>query len=121
MPAAALGGHLATHGGPQPGRLRESDRAFRPDPQADPLVGHGVTDHGPQPGARNTSESLMQPDRFALPTCGDVLRLQVLVDAFEATLAPDAGLLHAAERGGRVGHQPAVEAYHPDLEALADA
>ena len=35
-------------------------------------------------------------------------------------LAADAGLLHAAERRRRVGHDAAVEADHPGLECLTD-
>src|SRR3712207_687328 len=51
---------------------------------------------------------------------GDVLGLQVLLDAETSALAAETGLLDPAEgRRGR-GHDPAVEAHHSDLERLAD-
>src|SRR5438132_10003344 len=50
-----------------------------------------------------------------------VLRLEVLPDALEAALAPEARLLDAAERSGGVGDDPLVEPHHPRLERLAHA
>src|SRR3954454_16393801 len=44
-----------------------------------------------------------------LPTHRHILRLEKLHQAIMRAFAADAGLLHAAERRGRVGHQPAVE------------
>src|SRR4051812_23790165 len=53
-----------------------------------------------------------------LPGGGYVGGLQVLVDALEAPLAAEAGLLEATERGRRVGHHPPVQPDHADLEPL---
>src|SRR5450759_2084804 len=50
----------------------------------------------------------------------DVLDLEVLRDALEATLAPEAGVLDPTERCRRVGHDALVDADHPELERLAD-
>src|SRR5689334_2154800 len=51
----------------------------------------------------------------ASPTGGDVLRLGEFQESLVRALAADAGLLHAAERRRRVGHDAAVEADHPGL------
>src|SRR6202022_803757 len=45
----------------------------------------------------------------SLPAHGDVLRLHELHQTLVRAFAPDAALLHAAERRGRIRHQPAVE------------
>src|SRR5215211_5465983 len=50
----------------------------------------------------------------------DVLDLEVLVDALGAALAPEAGLLHAAERRRGGGQEALVGADHPGLEPLHD-
>src|SRR5262245_3304229 len=55
------------------------------------------------------------------PTNRDVLRLQKLLQPLVRTLAADAGLLHAAERRGRIGNEAAVEADHAEVELLGDA
>src|SRR5690606_24137483 len=47
--------------------------------------------------------------------------LKVLVDALEAAFAPDAGLLHAAERSRRVGHHTGVQTEHAGLQILGQA
>src|SRR5262249_10801396 len=52
---------------------------------------------------------------------GDVLGLEVLLDALVAALATEAGLLDAAERCAGVGHHPLVESDHAGLESLDDA
>jgi hypothetical protein len=44
---------------------------------------------------------------------GDVLDLEVLVDADAATFATKPGVLHAAERRACVGHETPVQADHP--------
>ena len=55
-----------------------------------------------------------------LPVRGDVGRLEVGVDALVTAFAAQAGLLETAERGGRIGHQTAVQPDHADLQTLAD-
>src|SRR5262249_28832003 len=55
------------------------------------------------------------------PRHRDVLRLQKLHHPFVRPFAADARLLHAAEWGGRVGDQTAVEADHAEVELLGDA
>src|SRR3954468_8288765 len=50
----------------------------------------------------------------------DVLGLQVLLDAFRAALAAEAGGLHAAERGGRVRDDPLVDSNHACLQAFGN-
>ncbi len=52
---------------------------------------------------------------------GDVLGVDVLLDALVATFAAEARLLDTAERCGGVGHHALVEPDHPGLERLADA
>ena len=51
----------------------------------------------------------------------DVLGGGVLVDAFGAAFAAQAGLLDAAERGGGVGDDAGVEADHAELDLLGHA
>src|SRR4029453_17478815 len=80
--------------------------------------------HGPSVSAARTSPPelsasdcrwahLKQTERrFGLPGGGDVLRLAELVDALAGAFAAEAGLLHPAERGRRIGHRAAVEADH---------
>ena len=53
----------------------------------------------------------------ALP--GEVLHLQVLVDAVDRALTPEAGLLDAAERGDLVGDQPVLMPTMPASSAAA--
>src|SRR4051812_45488952 len=69
-----------------------------------------------RPAAQPAGRRLASVDRR-----GDVLRLEVLLDALAAALAPDAGLLDPAERRRRVGDHPLVEADHPGLQPLDDA
>src|SRR5438128_2127401 len=71
----------------------------------------------PPAGAATTKSAR----RSALESHRDVLRLQVLVDALVAALAPEAGLLDAAERRAGVGDHALVETHHAGVEALADA
>jgi hypothetical protein len=51
---------------------------------------------------------------------GHVLRLEVLVDPFLASLTTKSRVLDPAEGGGGVGDQALVEADHAGLETLAD-
>src|SRR4051794_22225429 len=51
----------------------------------------------------------------------DVLRLEVLLDALDAALAPEAGVLDTTERCRGVGDDAGVEADHAGLETLDDA
>ncbi len=51
----------------------------------------------------------------------DVFVLEVLLDAFVAAFATEAGLLDSAKRRLRVGDQASVEADHPALERFTDA
>src|SRR5690242_11487048 len=51
---------------------------------------------------------------------GEVLRLHELEQPVVAALAPDAALLHAAERRRRVRDDAAVEPDHAGLDRLAD-
>src|SRR5262245_44007924 len=55
------------------------------------------------------------------PRHRDVLRLQKFHQSFVRPFAADARLLHAAERGSRVGDQPAIEADHAEDELLGNA
>src|SRR5262245_1704262 len=50
------------------------------------------------------------------PDQRDVLGLQKLHQSFMRAFAPDAALLHAAERRGRIGDETAVEADHAEVE-----
>ena len=50
-----------------------------------------------------------------------VLSLLELTDPLARALAPDTGLLDAAEGGGGIGYEPTVDADHPDLHALGQA
>ena len=52
------------------------------------------------------------------PVGGDVLGLGELQEPLVRALTPDAGLLHAAERGRGVRHQAAVKADHAGLQRL---
>src|SRR5438132_489649 len=52
---------------------------------------------------------------------GDVLGLQVLVDALVAAFATDTRVLDAPERGPGVGYEPLVETDHSRLQRLAHA
>src|ERR1700737_3782140 len=53
-----------------------------------------------------------------LPRHRHVLRLQKLHQPLMRAFAADAGLLHAAERRGRIGDEPAIETDHAELELL---
>ena len=50
------------------------------------------------------------------PTHRNVLRLQKLHQPLVRTLAANAGLLHAAEGRGRIGHKPAIETDHAEIK-----
>ena len=88
--------------------------------------------HGPRPAGRSRGRrsSTTRPGMTRVgcqgristvrsPVRGDVLGLGELVDALSGTFSTDARLLHAAERGGRVGHGATVQADHARLDPLA--
>src|SRR5450759_1660443 len=65
--------------------------------------------------------AMLRPtSRVELRSDADVLDLEVLLDALEAALAPEAGVLDPAEGRGRVGHDALVDAHHAELQRLAD-
>src|SRR5258707_5538005 len=53
---------------------------------------------------------------ICLPAHRYVLGFEKLHHALMGALPPDAALLGAAERRGRIGHEPAVEPYHAVIE-----
>jgi hypothetical protein len=70
----------------------------------------------------------MAPHRTGAPACrperrsgGDafVLGLEILLDAFNATLAAETAGLEAAERCRRVGDDALVQAHHAGFEGFA--
>src|SRR4051812_41301916 len=61
------------------------------------------------------------PSDFRLPAHRDVLRLQKFLQPLVRALEADSGLLHAAERRGGIGDEPAVQADHAEVELLGHA
>src|SRR5476651_31201 len=55
------------------------------------------------------------------PTQRNVLRLEELHQPFVRAFAADAALLHAAEGRRRIGHEPAVEPDHAEVELFRNA
>src|SRR4051794_4163379 len=53
-----------------------------------------------------------------LPTHRHILRLEEFHQPIVRAFAPDARLLHASERRGRIRHQAAIEPDHAELELL---
>src|SRR3954449_935127 len=81
--------------------------------------GIGAADFGAD--ARSpASDRRLERRRVGPDVHGDVLGLEVLVEALGAALAAEARLLDAAERRPRVGDHALVEADHAGLQRLDD-
>src|ERR1035437_2072842 len=90
--------------------------------QEGPASCKGLEQLGALTGQRllDLAKSLPSAHSRRLGGDADVLDLEVLLDAFEATLTPEAGMLNPTERRRRVGHDALVDADHPELQRLAD-
>ena len=87
---------------------------------------HGLEPQSPRRPGQNAIDLAWQDPLSrqvhlsGLPVGGDVLRLGKLQQPVVGTLAADAGLLHPAERRGRVGDQAAIQPDHARLERFGD-
>src|SRR5450631_286351 len=92
-----------------PGSIDACRRAYRSSG-----AGHGKT----RPAGIAVASA---PDPTGrLRSDADVLDLEVLFDALEPALTTEAGVLDPAEGRSGVGHNPLVDADHPELQRLAN-
>ena len=110
--------------GPQVVREGGDGAVDRPDELlAGPLtgLGAGVGGHAGVPFDRRVEPAAWMAVYGApAPSHDEVLHLQVLVDAVDGALPPEAGLLDAAERGDLVGDVAGVDPDHARLERGGD-